>query len=113
MTPERMLALYTEGQRHFEGLEMEADLSGHCLADANFSHSLIVVDFTKARLARASFQNANLKTCNFTEADLTLCDFRGASLCATTFAGALMEGADFTGAYFHSHTLQSGEFPHW
>ena len=102
--------------RDFLGAELDGpdnDLSGTCLAGANFSSSVIVANFQNADLRGAKLSEANVKTCDFSGADLRDCDFRNAALCSTTFRNAKLQGARFEGAFYHSWHLRAGERPDW
>jgi 2-iminobutanoate/2-iminopropanoate deaminase len=115
-TPSELLRRYAQGERDFQGLEIEdpddpSSFRDAVLDGADFSRCFVVADFCRARMRGCRFTEANVKTCIFDEADLRGSDFSGAAIDAATFRSALLEDANFTGATEQGHCMKPGELP--
>ncbi len=115
MSPVDVLAHYAAGRIDFRGLLIDDPPSGDTpfrgttLRGADFSESLISVDFTSADLRDVSFRNGNVKTCTFDQANLSGADFRGAAICAATFTDANLSDCKLAGSYIHGIQLTEAD----
>ena len=116
--PSEIRQRYQDGERDFQGLDIEDSDDSESFRDAvlegaDFSHAFVVADFSRAGLRDARFVEANVKTCIFDEADLRGCMFSRAAIDAATFRSARLDGADFSGASVQGSLMQPGELPTW
>lgn len=112
---DRLLQLYTTGERNFQGMELiGVELNGAFLNDADFSHAEMMlahlneVSMANTKLNRAYLSGADLIGAYLSQAelveadligvDLTDADLSGANLAHCNLGGADLSGANLTGA---------------
>lgn len=86
-----VLALYAQGQRNFQNLELNAvNWAGVNLKGADFSYA----DFSEANLVGANLRGADLSYARFQDANLQDADLRGSSLVGADFRNANLQGTN-------------------
>jgi uncharacterized protein YjbI with pentapeptide repeats len=102
MDAEELLALYEEGERDFQGV----DLSGADLSDANLVRAdLGDANLNEANLVRADLSGSNLSGTDLTDADLSGTNLSNADLSGTDLSDANLVRADLSDANLNEANL--------
>ena len=120
MNAEELVKRYADGERNFNGLKDDIDLSGANLRGVNLSETdLSCVDLSQANLSEANlskcdlsdtdFTGANLSRANLIAADLQSAYFNGAILTAADLSQANLKYADLTGANLNQANLRNAD----
>jgi uncharacterized protein YjbI with pentapeptide repeats len=109
MDTEELLELYEEGERDFQGLDLEesclnkanltnADLSDTDLSYVNLSFAILKNAYLPSTLSGVNLSDADLSGVNLSDADLSGADLRDANLSGADLSGADLSRADLSGA---------------
>jgi uncharacterized protein YjbI with pentapeptide repeats len=113
LSSQELLRAYSQGQRHFENIEVEdgQSFAGHVLSQATFSKCLLSnIDFSGADLGNAFFKDCNLKCSQFDNAVLANCTIENCAVEASTFKNASMNGFAFRQNYYYGLTIGQNDF---